>query len=359
MPIITMEIPYTLPLEALGLPDPDELRTSDHELAACYRSFVETLKPVDAGQALTVDPYQLSVPYNCPGTIADWYATFDSSDRAKLLLLSIFSRPLGPSALWPKDRPKLIDQEIMAIFGTGPSEVSPVHSGDVAPYGLDSVDGRRRARQVPEFARLARELPWREPVATLAAEFIGSIPGQCAYTSWQVARWSDEWAAVYTVGDAGPWEDYPFPFLLGFCLLDNLDSNLVTLLQGGFARHDMGFYLSYGQVSGDLPFAAYALSVPDGQEAPDATVIGWLQCLDAPTRDWICRHFDDPTELSNWAWQTVDEAQDEDPAADAVCSLGDAAADLARAVAVANRSADRPETQDDTSPNSKTELASR
>ena len=97
----------------------------------------------------------------------------------------------------------------------------------------------------------------------------------------------------------------------------------------------------------------------DGAEAPDATVIGWLQCLDAPTRDWICRHFDDPTELSNWAWQTVDEAQDEDPAADAVCSLGDAAADLARAVAVANRSADRPETQDDTSPNSKAELASR
>jgi len=311
------------------------------------------------GQALTVDPYALSVPYHCPGTMADWYATFDSADRAKLLLLSIFSRPLGPSALWPKDRPKLIDQEIMVFFGTGPSEVSPVHSGDVAPYGLDSVDGRRRARQVPEFARLARELPWREPVATLAAEFIGSIPGQCAYTSWQVARWSDEWAAVYTVSDTGPWEDYPFPFLLGFCLLDNLESNLVTLLQGGFARHDMGFYLSYGQVCGDLPFAAYALSVPDGQEAPDATVIGWLQCLDAPTRDWICRHFDDPTELSNWAWQTVDEAQDEDPAADAVCSLGDAAADLARAVAVANRSADRPETQDDTSPNSKTELASR
>ena len=120
----------------------------------------------------------------------------------------------------------------------------------------------------------------------------------------------------------------------------------------------MGFYLTYGQVSGDLPFATYALSVPDGQEAPDAAVIGWLQCLDAPTRDWICRHFDDPTTLSNWARQTVDEAQTEDRAADEVCSLGDAAADLVRAVAVAKKPAGRPETPDDSSPKPKTELAS-
>ena len=131
MPEITLQIPYTPPLESLGLPDPDEIRNTDPELAACYRGLVGTLQPVDAGQALTVDPYQLSVGGNSRGTIADWYATFSSADRAKLLLLSIFSRPLDPATLWPCDRPKLIDEEIMEIFGTGPSEVSPLHCGDV------------------------------------------------------------------------------------------------------------------------------------------------------------------------------------------------------------------------------------
>jgi hypothetical protein len=265
----------------LGLPAPRASEIRDVALRGLYEQFVGQLQIVEGGRVIVSDPYALSVDTDeISESMQDWYASLDQENRNKLLLLSIVCRPFEASSLWPNTGSRLVDDEDFRLLWADPSTASLAENLKGIPFGLSTLQDRRRAIAEPGLKRLIDRVPTRTPIETLSSEFMGEQPGNYAYQMWQVARWSDQWAVVYGVTDAAKAEGYPFPWLLGFCRLDDLERNFVQLLHEGWKRFDIGFYYTYGRVTGSWKLAKLALVSDDGNEGADWDAIDELLTLD-------------------------------------------------------------------------------
>jgi hypothetical protein len=291
----------------LGMPIRDAAGLSDSVLRDEYARFAEQLAVVADGSVVLSSPYQLSVQTEGIAKSAGrWFAGLSEQDRCRLLLLSIVTRPFDSTKLWPDARSRFGNAEIVALLFSNENPQSLAEHDGGVPYGVSTVEGRKRLVSEPELKALYERLPSRAAIETLSAEFIGGMPGNYGYQMWQVARWTEEWAVVFGVTDASRDEGYPFPWLLGFCRTDPLERNFIALLREGSSRFDIGFYNTYGRVTSRWPLAELALVVDEDSEKPDWETIEWLLEMDDEGLRRLIRDHTRDVELSEFVMRVRD-----------------------------------------------------
>jgi hypothetical protein len=281
--------------QILGLNLTGDSELHDPHFNRVLREFVVQLDVIENGNVILSDPYALSVHTDELGESAlSWCESLSSLEHHKLLLLSILSRPFDSSSLWPADRDRLVDDEVFRWMWSDGDTPSLAHSLKSMPHGLDGLGARRQVLSDPSMQALVNQIPVRMPIKTFSSEFIGGQPGNYDYQMWQVARWSDDWCVVYGVTDAAREEGYPFPWVLGFCRLLDAERNFVRLLHAGWTRFDIGFYYTYGRISGDWPLAKLALVAEDGDEGPAWVPVTALLTLSNEHLEGVLTEADDP-----------------------------------------------------------------
>jgi hypothetical protein len=231
----------------LGLPEVSEIL--DPSLRVEYQAFLEQLNPGADGSVVVSDPYALSIDVSrLLPSVSDWCRSLDSRAQDRLLLLSLLAQPLDLRDLWRGGQPRLTYEGTLSL---GVDATLAKLTTPAVPYGIWTVTGARRCRTEPALERLLEQLPMAAAIQSMSADTFG-------YEAWQVAKWSNEWAVVYGITDAGH-EAYPFPWLLGFIRSDDAERNFIELLSLGASRFDMGFYCTMGSVVGDWPLAKAAL----------------------------------------------------------------------------------------------------
>lgn len=272
------------PAAELGLPAPTDSVFADAALRDVYAQFINQLDFTGDCSAILSNPYQLSLE-STPATLAGataWLDALDPSAKAKLLLVAVLSRPFDASVLWPGDKPRFIDDELVALEWVNLKAPSLAEGRQSIALNLDALLARLGRNADAAVKKLIEQIPQRASVSTLSSGFVGDQPGNYAYQMWQVARWSVEWNVVFAVVDVERNHGYPFPWLLGFCRADNAERNFVALLREGSERYDMGFYSTNGSVFGEWQFAKLALTDdPDG-ERPAWNVVDALLPMEAP-----------------------------------------------------------------------------
>lgn len=264
----------------LGLGDLAGDQVVDPVLRSACRHFVDQLELVADGRVILSNPYELSARSELfSGDIEDFQAALTATDQATLLLLSLVSRAFDVKALGRKASRELLDDEMFQLFWAQRRGFSIAEGAPGVPAGLDSVQGWRLTRSEPVLSHLLELVPKAAAIETLSSAFIGSQPGNYSFQMWQVARWSDDWAVVFGVTDAGAEYGYPLPWLLGFCRLDRCERNFVALLREGSARFDGGFYNTYGRVKGNWRLAQAALRIKDDEEVQDWELMNDLTAL--------------------------------------------------------------------------------
>ena len=281
----------------LGLLRPESDEIHDPALRYEYARFIEQLEFAADGRVVLCNPYQLSLKAEGIGTsAARWLAGMNEQDRCRLLVLSIIAKPFDPTKLGPDAQSRSGEDEVVALLYSNDNPQSLAEHRGGMPYGISTVEGRRLVLAEPILSALLERLPSGPVIETLSAESIGAMPGNYGYQMWQIARWTDDWAIVFGVTDAGWNEGYPFPWLLGFCRIERLERNLIALLREGSKRFGIGFYNTYGRDSSRWPLAELALIVDENSERPDWETIEWLLELDDDAlRKLISRHPQDVT----------------------------------------------------------------
>lgn len=265
----------------LGLPNSDVVGQRDPTLRDEYAAFIAQLEVLVDGRVVLSGPYQLSVNAEGISKSAErWFAGLSEKDRCRLLLLSIVGRPFDAESLSPAGQSRFGDDPVVSLLFGNDNPQSLAEQGGGMPFGLGTIEGRKKLSSEPALVALCDQLPTRAAIETLSAEFIGAMPGNYGYQMWQIAEWSADWAVVFGITDAGYNEGYPFPWLLGFCKRDSLERNFITLLREGSARYDIGFYNTYGRVTSRWPIAELALVVDEDSEQPDWDTIEWLLEID-------------------------------------------------------------------------------
>ena len=192
--------------------------------------------------------------------------------------------------LWPADKTRFIDDELVALEWANPEGASLADGRHSIALGVDTLLAPREPDADAAVEKLIKQIPRRTPVSTLSSEFVGGQPGNYGYQMWQVCRWSVGWNVVFAVTDVGRNVGYPFPWLLGFCRGDSPERNFVALLREGSQRYDIGFYSTYGTVFGDWQFAKLVLTAdPDGEGGAAWDVIDTLLPIEAPGTQSLLR----------------------------------------------------------------------
>lgn len=269
--------------QSLGLPSPDTVVTPG--VREQYRRFLEQLVPVHEGAVVLSDPYFFALETDgITDSVEAWLRSIMPEARARLLLLSILCRPVEPAAAVSSMENRFIDDPVIAGFFRR-SKISLAEGTSGVPFGISELSERRKASADPGLQALLELIRPANAIETFKAEFIGGQPGNYAYTSWQIAHFSAEWAGIYTITDAAYHEGYPFPWLLGFCRKADLERNFIELLREGLNRYDLGFYFSQGRVTGRWGLARLALAGVDdlAEGLPCWRVLDELLALDAPT----------------------------------------------------------------------------
>ena len=265
-------------LERLNFPDPALVQLP--EVRDEYTQFLAQLVPVAGGDVVLSNPYFFEIAIDeITSSTEAWFRNRSPEQKTKLLLLSLFCRPLHSVNARDDDEEQPLDASIFRLlWGRRPVSLAEGTSG--IPFGIDCIDERRRAFNDPGLKLLLDTLPNHSVIETIASEFMDLIPGNYSDQAWQIADWSSDWAVVYGLCDAGHEEGYPFPWLLGFCHKDNLERNFISLLREGSALFDLGFYCTYGDVSSEWRLANLALSMLDEDLEPRSAVVEELLSLD-------------------------------------------------------------------------------
>jgi hypothetical protein len=247
------------PAALLGLPSPSDLEIRDDELSSVYESFIAQLELVADAKVILSNPYELEIDDSKLGELTqDWRSVLPRQEWKKLLFLSLLSRPMDASKLWPEGKRKFTDNEIVQLLFPEPNRLSLSDAKGEIPFGVGTLPGLLEALVDPGLSRLLGQIPLREPITTMTNEYVDATPGNYWYQMWQVAQWSENWAVVYGITDAGH-GTYMFPWVLGFIHLDDAERNFVHLLHEGTERFDPGFYFSYGHIDTEWWLADIAL----------------------------------------------------------------------------------------------------
>lgn len=258
-----MNAEHGLPATLLGLPSPSARVIRDDEMHTVYESFVGQLELVADAKVILSNPYELEIEASKLGEMTkDWRSELPRREWKKLLLLSLISRPMDASGLWPDDRRKFTDSELVNLFWPTPNRLSLSDAKGEIPFGVGTVEGLLEAVADPGLSQLFAQIPLRKEIISMSAEFVGGQPGNYDYQMWQIAQWSENWAVVFGITDAAK-ESYLFPWVLGFIQTDDAQRNFVHLLYEGTERFDPGFYFSYGTVYSDWFLAELALAGGD------------------------------------------------------------------------------------------------
>lgn len=265
-------------LELLGLPPASAIESSS--IQEVYSRFIAQLQPTSDGAVVLSDPYFFNVSTaGILDSFEEWLSNLSASDNTRLLLLSILCRPFAPSAVSQQEEPRFIDNPLISLLFKAPSASLAERTVEV-PFGLDVVTDRRRAFSDPALGHLIKALPLHSPIESITSELISSAPGIYDYQAWQVANWSDTWAVVYGISDAGHSCGYPFPWLFGFCRKEDVGLNFIKLLREAAKQFDWGFYSTYGIIKGRWRLALLALTVLDDWEGPRWDLLDELLSLD-------------------------------------------------------------------------------
>jgi hypothetical protein len=250
--------------ELLGLPSPANSEIRDEEMLFVYESFLNQLELVANAKVILSNPYELEINSNTlSAQKIDWRTDLSRKECKKMLFLSLISRPMDASTLWPKGQPKITDAELFNLLWPTPNRLSLSDAKGEIPFGVETLPGLIETLSDPGLARLFAQVPSRKEVITISAEMVGWQPGNYDHQMWQVAKWSTNWAVVFGVTDAGG-EGYSFPWLLGFICTDDMERNFVSLLYEGTKRFDPGFYYTDGHVFSHWLLARLALAGCDG-----------------------------------------------------------------------------------------------
>jgi len=259
--------------EFLGFPG--ELGPTGKRVETLCSDFVSQLKISSDGNHISSDPEFFSIETDgIAESVQNWKDNLSQGDKDKLLLLSILCKPFDVSCLTSSEDDRFIDDEWINHFFV-PHSVSLSEDTTSLPFGIGELDELRYIKTVPALNELRERTPKSSKLNTWNFEFIGG-PGNYAYQSWQIANWSDDWAAVYSITDGGHTDGYPFPWLLGFINKDALETNFVALLR---ANPPWGYYFTYGRIDGPWSLVTVALTACEDMEGPDWDLVDALNDL--------------------------------------------------------------------------------
>ena len=254
---------------------PENLGANAERLEAIYQNFLSQLKIARDSRHISSDPEFFSIETDgIAESVQNWKDNLSQGDKDKLLLLSILCKPFDVSCLTSSEDDRFIDDEWINHFFV-PHSVSLSEDTTSLPFGIGELDELRYIKTVPALNELRERTPKSSKLNTWNFEFIGG-PGNYAYQSWQIANWSDDWAAVYSITDGGHTDGYPFPWLLGFINKDALETNFVALLR---ANPPWGYYFTYGRIDGPWSLVTVALTACEDMEGPDWDLVDALNDL--------------------------------------------------------------------------------
>ena len=254
---------------------PENLGANAERLEAIYQNFLSQLKIARDSRHISSDPEFFSIETDgIAESVQNWKDNLSQGDKDKLLLLSILCRPFDVSCLTSSEDDRFIDDEWINHFFV-PHSVSLSEDTTSLPFGIGELDELRYIKTVPALNELRERTPKSSKLNTWNFEFIGG-PGNYAYQAWQIANWSDDWAAVYSITDGGHTDGYPFPWLLGFINKDALETNFVALLK---ANPSWGYYCTFGHIDGPWSLVTVALTACDDMAAPDWGLVEALSDL--------------------------------------------------------------------------------
>jgi hypothetical protein len=254
---------------------PENLGANAERLEAIYQNFLSQLKIARDSRHISSDPEFFSIETDgIAESVQNWKDNLSQGDKDKLLLLSILCRPFDVSCLTSSEDDRFIDDEWINHFFV-PHSVSLSEDTTSLPFGIGELDELRFVKTVPTLNELLERTPKSSELKTWNSEFIGG-PGNYAYQAWQIANWSDDWAAVYSITDGGHTDGYPFPWLLGFINKDAPETNFVALLK---ANPSWGYYCTFGHIDGPWSLVTVALTACDDMAAPDWGLVEALSDL--------------------------------------------------------------------------------
>lgn len=264
----------------LDLPLPGESGIQDQAVAGEYDEFIKQLKLCSEGRVILSNPYFFySSVEGLVDSYTNWFESLSTQELDRYLLLSVLTRPMELEGIWD-DTLRFIEMPIIKELFTDQEPTALTERAIGIPYGRHTVAGRRRVQSDYGLRQMLEKLPDKAPIAIMNGEFIGNMPGNYSYQSWQVTHWNEEWCGVFSMDDGGCDEGYPFPLLLGFCRSEDLERNFIRFLYEGCCHYDIGFYNTYGKVYGTWLTACFALRVEDDYESPRWNLINWLVTLD-------------------------------------------------------------------------------